>query len=161
MGSPGAGFPVVCLIPYTKDLWDCRFIELAAQIATWSKDPSTKVGAVLTDHHRRVLGTGYNGFPRGVPDNTHWYSDKEEKYPRVVHAEMNALLGNKTEGATLYTYPLPPCPDCAKHIIQADVSRVVIYDNRGKNAKWAESFERHSYPMLEQAGIEVKVCGLQ
>lgn len=29
------------------DKWDQRFLELAKVVSTWSKDPSTKTGAVI------------------------------------------------------------------------------------------------------------------
>ena len=45
--------------------WADKFIGLAQHVATWSKDPSTQVGAVLVDRRMRVIGMGYNGFPRG------------------------------------------------------------------------------------------------
>ncbi len=45
--------------------WDKRFLKLAREISTWSKDPSSKIGAVIVNDERRILATGYNGFPRG------------------------------------------------------------------------------------------------
>jgi len=51
--------------------WTKRFLDMAAVVAEWSKDPSTKVGAVAVDpDSRAVLSTGYNGLPRGVEDYT-------------------------------------------------------------------------------------------
>ncbi len=67
--------------------WDGRFMDMAALLATWSKDPSTKVGAIITDTERRVIGSGYNGFPRGVIDDPLRYEEKAVKYRLVVHAE--------------------------------------------------------------------------
>ena len=102
-----------------RDKWDRRFLELAHHISTWSKDPSTQVGAVLVRDGNIVIGMGYNGFARGVYDTEERYSDRETKYKLVVHAEINAILmaGAAARGATLYVYPsfaLPPiCVDCA------------------------------------------------
>ncbi|HJU15367.1 MAG TPA: deaminase [Stellaceae bacterium] len=48
--------------------WDRRYMALARQVSCWSKDPSTKVGAVIVDNQGRVVALGYNGFPRKVED---------------------------------------------------------------------------------------------
>lgn len=138
--------------------WDLRFIQLARHISSWSKDPSTKVGAVITDSKRRVVAHGYNGFPRGVLDSEELYEDKEQKYPRVVHAELNAILNSRgvVEGCTLYVHPLPPCPECAKAIIQSGIAKVVMLDPPREDSLWAQRF-RVSKEMFEQAGVTV-VC---
>lgn len=121
--------------------WDNKFIKLAQEIATWSKDPSTKVGAILVDADHNVIGTGYNGFPRGVPDDPAEYDDREIKYSKIVHGEINAILsarGNLPYAHTLYTIPFMPCCRCAGIIIQAKISNVVtIYSD---NERWKESF---------------------
>ena len=85
------------------DKWDKRFLDLAKHISTWSKDPSTKVGSVIV-YNRRILSTGYNGFPAGVYDDPKVYANREEKNKIVIHAEENALgFPGKYDGATLYT----------------------------------------------------------
>lgn len=101
---------------------------MAKEVASWSKDPKKKVGAVLV-RDKRVLSTGYNGFPTGISDD--FRLDKtSEKLSLVIHAELNAILnagkhGVSTEGATLYvTYP--PCNHCSLSIIQAGIQRVVM-----------------------------------
>ena len=48
--------------------WHKRFLEISEFISTWSKDPSTKVGAVIADIDNRIVSTGYNGFPKNVKD---------------------------------------------------------------------------------------------
>jgi dCMP deaminase len=85
--------------------WNERFLELAKHVASWSKDPSTQVGAIIVDPETRVvLGMGYNGFPRGVDDHPDRYANRELKYSLVVHAEANAILeaGKTCNGATLF-----------------------------------------------------------
>lgn len=108
--------------------WDRRFLELAQHISGWSRDPSTHVGAVLVNANRCVVGMGYNGFPRGVDDNQARYDDRAVKYQYVVHAEVNAILNavSNTVGTTLYTYPLCPCNECTKLIVQAGISQIVV-----------------------------------
>ena len=72
--------------------WDRRFLDLAAGMATWSKDMSTQVGAIIVDRDQRIVSSGYNGFPRGVVDSIERYQDRDTKYRMVVHAEINAIL---------------------------------------------------------------------
>jgi dCMP deaminase len=105
--------------------WHQRFFDLAKHVAQWSKDPSTKVGAVIVNDRRIVIGVGYNGFPRGVLDHEDRYNDRPTKYAHVVHAELNAIF-NATEsvqGCTLYV-TLAPCNECAKAIIQSGITSV-------------------------------------
>lgn len=108
--------------------WSRKFMTLAEHVATWSKDPSTQVGCVIADDQNRVVSLGYNGFPRGVKDIASRYTDREEKYLFVAHAERNALDNAplSVEGCTLYS-PLLPCNECAKSIIQKGIKKVVSY----------------------------------
>ena len=64
--------------------WQRRFIELAEHIATWSKDPSTRVAAVLVTSDGKIVSVGYNGLPAGFDDSK--IADREYKIPRVIHA---------------------------------------------------------------------------
>jgi dCMP deaminase len=111
------------------DKWDIRFLELADKVASWSKDPSTKTGAVIVDQERRVVSLGYNGFARGMLDTPALYADRETKYSRVVHCEMNAVMvaARPVDGCTLYTTPGPSCDRCAVHMIQAGIRRFVFW----------------------------------
>jgi dCMP deaminase len=133
--------------------WDQRFLELAKLVSTWSKDPSTKVGAVITDD-RRIISVGYNGFPEGVLDSSERYSNREIKYKYMVHAERNALLFANTslKNTTLYTYPFMPCSECAGMIIQSGIKRVVTLINT--NERWKESFEI-TKNMFDEAGVSL------
>lgn len=111
----------------SRKRWDLRFVGLAQYISTWSYDPSTKCGAVIVDPKRRIVSTGFNGFPRSMPDHTALYEDRDEKYPRIVHADMNALLFAKADldGFTIYTWPFLPCARCFVHLAQAGITRYV------------------------------------
>lgn len=136
-------------------IWDRRFIDLAQLVSTWSKDPSTKIGVVLVDKERRVLGLGYNGFPRGVEDTAERLNDRPTKYKLVVHAEVNAILNctHRPEGATLYMWPGgPPCNECAKAVIQAGIKRMV--SARFKPERWSESCKIGG-DMCTEAGIRI------
>lgn len=120
--------------------WDIRFLELAQHVGSWSKDPSTQVGAVIVDDNNRVVSIGYNGFPRGVEDDSRLY-DRAAKLAIVVHGEMNALVfaQRNLEGCTLYTSPFMPCTHCAGVVIQTGIVRVVTWQS--DNPRWQEDFE--------------------
>lgn len=144
--------------------WDRRFLDLAKQVSTWSKDPSTQVGAILVNDLKQVVGMGYNGFPRGVHDWKERYDDREIKYPMVVHAEVNAIIqaGHEARGSMLYVYPsfmLPPiCADCAGAAIQAGIKGIVGYhpDTEDERVKrWAGSISL-AKTMWEEAGLEIR-----
>ena len=111
--------------------WDIRYLELAEQVSSWSKDPSRQIGAVAVGTKGQVLAQGYNGFPRGIKDSPIRYNDREMKYKFVVHAEQNVIYnatynGVSLDGATLYVWGLPVCSDCAKGVIQTGIKRVVM-----------------------------------
>lgn len=139
--------------------WDRRFMRLAREISTWSKDPAAQIGAVII-RDRRILATGYNGFPEGIEDTPERLNDKEQKYPRVIHGEMNALLnalnnGVSVRGSTLYVYGLPICADCTKSVIQSGISRVVIPYAEMARVKWFMQWVDISRPMFEEANIQI------
>lgn len=142
--------------------WDDRFLELAKHISQWSKDPSTKVGAVLVHPETKiVVGLGYNGFARGVDDSRERLDNRDLKYKYVVHAEVNAILmaGEKAKGATLYVWPaftIPNiCNECAKVAVQAGVKEVLGWTpeyNEELLKRWGESI-KIAKSMLDEAGI--------
>ena len=141
--------------------WDVRYLGLAKEVSRWSKDPSTKIGAVAICKQGQVLAQVYNGFPRGVKDDLTRYTNKETKYKYVVHAEENVIFnatynGVSLNGATLYVYGLPICSDCAKGVIQVGIKRVVIPHDEYPE-KWVESW-RDTTEMFDEAGVEYEVC---
>jgi dCMP deaminase len=138
--------------------WDKRYLALAKEVSTWSKDPSTQVGSVAVGNKKEVLSQGFNGFPRGIKDTPERYEDRPTKYKFVVHAEMNAIYnatysGTSLDGATLYIYGLPICSECAKGIIQVGIKKVVI--EKSKELKnWNESL-KISQEMFAEAGVKL------
>lgn len=132
--------------------WDERFLGLARHIAAWSKDPSTKTGAVIVAPDRRVLSVGFNGFPRGVMDHPVRYENREEKYKIIVHCERNAMLfcRESLQGTTLYTWPFLSCSSCAAMIIQAGIIRHVA--PRSTNERWGEEVQM-TLQILAEAGV--------
>lgn len=145
-------------MPKVNSKWDTRFMKLAREISTWSKDPSSKIGAVIVNDDRRILSTGYNGFPKGIEDTEERLNDREQKYPRIVHAEMNALMaalhsGVSVKDATIYVYGLPVCPECTKSIISAGIKRIVISpDPYVYITPWTEKWKNVSYQMIREVG---------
>ena len=136
--------------------WDIRYLNLAQNVASWSKDPSTQIGAIAVGSKGQVLAQGYNGFPRGIEDNPAYYEDRETKYKYVVHAEMNVIYnatynGVSLDGATLYVTGLPVCSDCAKGVIQVGIQRVVMKE-QDIPQKWIESWKTTA-GMFDQAKI--------
>ena len=123
--------------------------------ASLSKDPRTKIGAVLIQEDS-IISTGFNGFPRKVFDYEDRYLDKEIKYQFICHAEANAVtaaarLGNRTNRATLVTQGIP-CAECCKTLIQAGIKAFVTHKqwpNLTHSPKWVESIEITKQMMAE------------
>lgn len=137
--------------------WDLRYLNLAEEVASWSKDPSTKIGAIAVGSKGQVLSQGYNGFPRGIEDKVSHYANRETKYKYVVHAEMNVIYnatynGVSLDGSTLYVTGLPVCSDCAKGVIQVGIKRVVMKEQEIP-LKWIESW-KVTAGMFDQAMID-------
>lgn len=137
--------------------WDERFLDLAKHVSTWSKDPSTQVGCVIANEDKKVVGLGYNGFPKGIVDSPERLNDRETKYKYVVHSEPNAIANanGPVKGCTIYTFPLSPCSDCMKAIITHGITRVV-YPVVSEEAKvrWGDSFQV-AMTMAREAGLEL------
>lgn len=139
-----------------NEKWDKRFLELARLVSTWSKDPSTQTGAVLVRPDKTVCAVGFNGFPKGMPDTPELYANREEKYSRIVHCEMNALIhtSERVEGYTLYTYPFASCDRCAVHMLQSGVKRFVYPTlPPDKVERWQKSMEK-TVQYFKECGVE-------
>lgn len=99
------------LLPSRSQAWWDRFYLRGAEwISSASKDPSTKVGAVIVRPDRTVASVGYNGFPRKIADTPERLNDRDTKYELIVHGEMNAMAWARepVDGYTLYTWPFLP-----------------------------------------------------
>lgn len=135
--------------------WDTRFLGLAAHISAWSKDPSSQVGAVITDGNR-IISLGYNGFASGVVDTQERLNDRDCKLNLTIHAEENAMIFAKRDisGCTVYVTH-PPCPRCASKLIQEEVKRIVyISPSEDFLSRWADDLKL-SLEMYSEANIEV------
>ncbi|MBO7195734.1 MAG: dCMP deaminase family protein [Clostridia bacterium] len=138
--------------------WDEYFMGVAILASQRSKDPSTQVGACIIDTDKRILSTGYNGFPQGCSDDEFpWNRDEslgETKYQYVVHAELNAILnasGKKLAGSTVYV-GLFPCHECAKAIIQSGIKEIIYLSDKYHDTPSMSA----SRKMLEAAGVSFR-----
>jgi len=137
--------------------WNKKYLLLAQHISSWSKDPSTKVGAVAVGGVGQILATGFNGFPRGIDDNKKRLTNREEKYKLVVHAEMNCIYNATHDGvslkdSTLYVWGLPVCSECAKGVIQVGIKHIVMPSYLDLPEKWFNSFEQ-TKKVFDEAGV--------
>jgi dCMP deaminase len=135
-----------------SEKWDRRYLELAKHVAQWSKDPSTKTGAVIVSPDGFVAGLGYNGFPKGVEDTPYRLNERDLKYKLIVHCERNAIISAQRNlgGSTLYTWPFMSCAPCAGMVIQAGITRCVSFKN--DNPRWQADFEL-TRTMFFEAGV--------
>ena len=133
--------------------WVSRFLGMAAHIGEWSKDNSTKVGAVIA-RDKRIVSLGFNGFPVGTNDNDEIYRDRERKYLRILHAEANAILfaGTDLSGCCLYSTHFPCC-QCAALIIQSGITEVYVPRQAQEFVeRWYEQI-KESLSMFTEAGV--------
>ena len=140
--------------------WDHYFMGNAEAVSLASKDPSTKVGCVITDSDYRIVSTGFNGFPRGIKDTEERLNNRELKYKLILHSEPNAILfaHRDLRNCTIYTWPFMPCSSCALLIIQSGITRVVApYVD---NSRWEESFKL-TKELFEEANIELTLLDWQ
>ena len=148
------------------DKWDIRFMLLAKEIAGWSKDPSSKIGAVAVDKNRRILGTGYNGFPMKDADNLIEYYLRSIKYEKVIHAEKNLILnclnsGVSLKDANIYIWGQAVCKDCAKELTQTGIKAVFSAWNEKSDAsnRWKNEWKEHSTKYFKTSGIKYHAVG--
>ena len=134
-------------------------MEMAELVASWSKDPSTRVGAVIVSPDNHVVSVGFNGFPRGIEDNDR-LNQRGTKYMNIVHAEMNALIhaDRSVEGCILYTYPFQPCSQCAACIIQSGIKKIVTKRLSKVQPKWYNDFS-NARQMFDEANVELEILG--
>lgn len=153
--------------PKRIESWDEFHMRHAYLAAGRSRDPRTRIGAVLVRRGESdPISSGYNGFPRKCNDSIEMYLDRDIKRARVVHAEHNAILnaarkGISTVGTVLYTQA-PVCRECAKACIQAGVSEIVCHKQfpSMSHGPWLESC-REGARLLEEAGVATRLFDLR
>ena len=135
-----------------------KYYPIAQAVAQLSKDPSTKVGAVIIDQRGCIRAVGYNGFPRGVDDDPGRYADRNIKLRLVAHAEANAIanaaaVGTPLEGCSIVVTKYP-CHECAKLIINAGIETVLT--KQEDIGSWIDSALTASW-MFDESGVKVEV----
>lgn len=148
---------------YTMKDWNHWFLQGVYWVASKSKDPKTKIGAIIVKD-RHIVSTGYNGLPIGVNDAIEARSQRPDKYKWSEHGERNAIyaaskFGISTEGATLYTNCLP-CADCARGIIQSGIANVYVHHQFSEicNSVQREQWKGHdtvTFDMFNEANINI------
>lgn len=142
-----------------SEKWASRFMDLANLVASWSKDNSTKVGAVIMSDKGLPISFGFNGFPQGINDDVPERHVRPLKYKWTAHAEKNAIdLASKTDLSDCIMYvTFSPCPICAQSIIQKGIKTVVV-DSRFTADKMPERWQEDmgiALEMFKEAGVEV------
>lgn len=136
--------------------WPHRFLDMATLAASWSKDPSTKVGAVIADSFNRIISIGYNGFAHSFPDEAEMLSSREKKLALTIHAEENALLFARQSvvGCTIYVTH-QPCSLCMSKLAQVGIRLVYTFHPEHEFAvRWKDSMEL-SRRVAEMSGIRL------
>lgn len=131
--------------------WHEYFFNIMKAAAMRSKDPNTKVGAVIVNSDKKIVGIGYNGFPPGIADlASRW--EKPNKYIYTVHAELNAIFNSneKVKGCEIYL-PIWPCTDCAKNLIAAGITKIHVLSDYYKNEKTEEMLNECQIPIINHS----------
>lgn len=136
--------------------WDRRFMDMAKMAATWSKDRSTGVGAVIVDDEKKIVSVGYNGFARGINDDISCRHETPEKHHWTIHAERSAILEADIplKGMTLYC-TFFTCSICAQEITQKGFKRVVAPEPDWSHPRYGEG-QKIAMEMYKEKGIEVE-----
>ena len=109
---------------------DIMYLKIASLIAEASYANKLKVGCIIVKK-RSIISDGYNGTPSGFVNKC---EDGEGlTYPFVLHAEANAIMkiassNTDSSGSTIYITHAP-CLECAKLIIQSNISNVIYIYN--------------------------------
>lgn len=149
--------------------WDRYFLKEAEFHAReLSKDPSTKVGAVIVKDGKNCLLWGFNGFPEGIDDNER-LNDREVKNEIIIHAEVNCILkaaryGIPILGTTMYiaacnvdgdVWGGPPCHKCMPLIIQSGIAEIVTWPFKDLPSRWKSSLDK-SMKLIKESGIKYR-----
>ncbi|MGD0200090.1 MAG: dCMP deaminase family protein [Bryobacteraceae bacterium] len=142
--------------------WDEYYLRICQVVGARSKDPNTQLGCVIVGPAHEIRSTGYNSFPRGIRDDVPERLERPAKYLWMEHAERNAICnaaraGTATEGCTIYV-EIMPCMDCARAIVQAGITQVVVSDER--MTQYSSDYYDLHFGMVEvlfsEAGVKVR-----
>jgi dCMP deaminase len=142
--------------------WDEYYLRICQVVGARSKDPNTQLGCVIVGPAHEIRSTGYNSFPRGIRDDVPERLERPAKYLWMEHAERNAICnaaraGTATEACTIYV-EIMPCMDCARAIVQAGITQVVVSDER--MAQYSSDYYDLHFSMVEvlfsEAGVKMR-----
>ncbi len=143
----------------TNEKWTGRLLKMAKEVASWSKDDSTKVGAVITTEDGKPVSWGFNGMAMGIDDTIPERMQRPEKYKWMCHAERNAMdlapRGDLTGCVMFVTFAC--CSNCAQSIIQRRI-RTVVVDEEFTAEKMPERWREDTVlakKMMQEAGVEI------
>lgn len=134
--------------------WTDYFLGLAKVVSQRSHDLQTQHGCVITDSHNRILGVGYNGFPRGLND-TDLPKTRPDKYPWMIHAERNALsnCAVRPDNGTAYVTG-QCCNDCIMALWQEGISQVIMTNTHGTHL-FDENAQKRFDTFVQMSGIKI------
>jgi len=138
-----------------EEKWIKRFLDVAVLVSTWSKDPSTSVGSVIA-RDKRIVSTGFNGFPKGTRDDEKSYADRDTKYEKIIHSEMNAILfaSQDVSDCVLYVTHVPCCR-CATVIIQSGIKSVItLPQSKDYMERWKDQISA-AINLFDEAFVDV------
>ena len=137
--------------------WTDYFLGLAKVVSQRSHDVHTKHGCVITDRQHRILGVGYNGFPKCMDDSS-LPTSRPEKYHWMIHAERNALSNCviRPDNGTAYITG-QSCNDCIMALWQEGITEVVMANSHGTKLFDEEAQKRFDL-FVEQTGLKIIRC---
>jgi dCMP deaminase len=154
-------------IPRKVPSWDAYYLGICRYVAARSKDPNTQIGCVIVGPAHEIRSTGYNSFPRGIRDTVPERLERPVKYLWMEHAERNAIYnaaraGTSTEGCTIYV-EIMPCMDCARAIVQAGITEVVISQNRMRqySSDYYDEHFKNVEILFAEAGVRIRQVPLE
>lgn len=122
-----------------SDKWKENFMKLAKQVAEFSKDKNTHVGAFIFEEDGTPVSFGFNGFPMGVMDDVPERTERPKKYLYTAHAERNAIdLAKVIEPGCVLFCTHFPCSTCAQSIIQNKIKYVYVLEKNNELSDWAK-----------------------
>lgn len=148
--------------PRTVPGWDEYYLQICNVVGSRSKDPNTQLGCVIVGPAHEIRSTGYNSLPRHIRDDVPERFERPEKYLWIEHAERNAICnaaraGTATEACTIYV-EIMPCMDCARAIVQAGITEVVISATR--MAEYSSDYYDRHFGIVEvlfaEAGVKIR-----
>ena len=134
--------------------WHYRYLKLAEEVASWSKDPSTKCGCVIIGVDNAPVSFGYNGFPRGMNDSEGRYLDREFKYKYIKHSEENAILNCNQHLKDCFAYiTAPPCVSCIGSFKQKGLLNIIAYQpDKDFASRWSQE---DCEELIEELGMSL------